>query len=59
MNTYQQIINLEKLLMEDFKSPNNNSTYKSRYELARVEKFTENGISGKIELNSAMISLSN
>lgn len=28
MNTYQQIINLERLLMEDFKSPNNNSTYK-------------------------------
>ena len=28
MNTYQQIISLERTLFEDFKSPSNNSTFK-------------------------------
>lgn len=41
-------------IADEYNETNNNSTYKSRYELAKVEKFTENGISGKIELNSAI-----
>ena len=41
-------------IADEYNETNNNSTYKSRYELTRVEKFTENGISGKIELNSAV-----
>ena len=41
-------------IADEYNETNNNSTYKSRYELSRVEKFTEDGISGKIELNSAV-----
>lgn len=41
-------------IADEYNETNNNSTFKSRYELSRVERFTENGISGKIELNSAV-----
>ena len=41
-------------IADEFNETNNNSTFKPRFELARVVKFTEDGILGKIELNSAV-----
>ncbi len=41
-------------IADEYNETNNNSTFKSRYELQNMEKFTEDGISGKIELNSAV-----
>ena len=41
-------------IADEYNETNNNSTFKSRYELARVAKYTEDGISGKIQLNSAV-----
>ena len=41
-------------IADEYNETNNNSTFKSRYELKNMEKFTEDGISGKIELNSAV-----
>lgn len=41
-------------IADEYNETNNNSTFKARYELARVEKYTEDGISGRIELDSAV-----
>ena len=44
MNTYQQIVSLEKILFEDFKNPSNNSKFKDALKnaiesLKRVQSF--------------------
>ena len=41
-------------IADEFNETNNNSTFKPRFELAKVEKYTEDGILGKVELNSAV-----